>query len=140
MLGTGNGNFATPIVVAAIASPSDVITADFNGDTKPDLATNGYNVSVVINCNNANIEGFSNNNEIKIYPNPANNSLQVTIGNEHVTDVKIYDLLGKQIKIEELKRINDALQIDVSNLKEGVYFVDVKTSTEVLTKKLIIQR
>src|SRR6185437_3449998 len=41
------------------------------------------------------INQLSNNNAIKIYPNPANN--KITIDATDIVDVKLFDVLGKQI-------------------------------------------
>jgi hypothetical protein len=40
----------------------------------------------------------------------------------------------------EFKIQNEAAQVDVGNLQNGVYFVQVKTSEGVLSKKIIVQR
>ena len=43
-------------------------------------------------------------------------------------------MLGKEIISTKQK------DVDVSGLQEGVYFIEVKTSEGVLTKKIIVQR
>ena len=71
------------------------------------------------------------NNNIKIYPNPANN--KITIDANDILDVKLFDVLGKQITAT---KTND---VDVSNLNEGVYFIQVQTKQNTTTQKIIIQ-
>jgi|GEM_PF-6434802 len=68
---------------------------------------------------------------IKIYPNPANN--KITIDANDVTDVKLFDVLGKQIFTSKQN------QIDVSNFNEGVYFIQVQTNTGTTTQKIVVQ-
>ena len=77
------------------------------------------------------INQFSNTNTIKIYPNPANN--KITIDANDIVDVKLFDVLGNQITSTKQN------QIDVSNLPEGVYFIQVQTKQNTSTQKVIVQ-
>ncbi len=81
------------------------------------------------------IKPLTNNNEgITVYPNPANNRIQVTSGSHKIILISIYDMLGKEM-INTTEK-----EIDVSNLQVGIYFMQVKTSEGIFTKKVIIQR
>lgn len=62
-----------------------------------------------------------------IYPNPASQILNVELGNMDgkESEIFVYDALGSRIKTEELKTLNGAAQINVSELKRGIYFVKV---------------
>jgi len=56
LLGNGNGSFTAAGVYATGAAPTAIITSDFNGDGKLDLATanqQGLSVSVLLNQGNA---------------------------------------------------------------------------------------
>jgi hypothetical protein len=68
---------------------------------------------------------------IKIYPNPANN--KITIDATDVVDVKLFDVLGKQVTST---KTND---VDVSNLTNGVYFIQVQTKQNMYSQKIIVQ-
>jgi hypothetical protein len=75
-----------------------------------------------------------NNEQLNIYPNPAQNSLQITVNTGYIVQCILYDMLGNEVistKVEE---------IDVSNLQNGVYFLQVKIDEGIITKKIIIQR
>jgi hypothetical protein len=75
-----------------------------------------------------------NNEQLNVYPNPAQNSLQVTVNTGYIVQCILYDMLGNEVistKVEE---------IDVSNLQNGVYFLQVKIDEGIITKKIIIQR
>jgi len=82
-------------------------------------------------CAIAGINQISKTTQLKIYPNPANN--KITIDANDVINVKLFDVLGKQITATKQN------QIDVSNLPEGVYFIQVQTSTSIATQKIIMQ-
>ena len=77
---------------------------------------------------------------ISVYPNPADNMVQVLTENSKVLEISLYDVLGAQIKNAELKITDDGAQLDLSHVNEGIYFVQVKTNAGVLTKKIIVQR
>jgi hypothetical protein len=66
-----------------------------------------------------------------IYPNPAQN--KITIDANDVVDVKLFDVLGKQIFTTKDN------QLDVSNFTNGVYFIQVQTNTSTTTQKIMVQ-
>jgi hypothetical protein len=74
-----------------------------------------------------------NSLQLVIYPNPANNLINMAT-TQDITEIKLFDVLGNNILSTKEK------VIDVSNLAEGIYFIEVQTSEGVLTKKIIVQR
>ena len=95
------------------------------------LQTDTGGVENTICYNIAGINQFTNNTQIKIYPNPANN--KIIIDATDVVGVKLIDVLGNQILSTNQKNI------DVSNISNGVYFLNIKTNQGLATKKIIIQ-
>ena len=68
-------------------------------------------------------------NDLKIYPNPASAQLQITNGELRKGDkIEVFDLTGKLQK--SLSIINNQLsfKLDVSNLSQGMYFVSVNSA------------
>lgn len=72
--------------------------------------------------------------QVKIYPNPASNTVHLTTGSLNLMGISITDMLGNEI-IKTTER-----DCDVSNFQIGVYFVHIETSVGILTKKVIINR
>jgi hypothetical protein len=70
---------------------------------------------------------------ITIYPNPVSNVLYIKNAGITIENVKIYDLNGRLIKEEKL----DDNQIDVSQLPQGIYILDIETAIGVLRQKLV---
>lgn len=72
--------------------------------------------------------------KLDIYPNPFDNLLHFA-NDEDIIKVECYDLLGHQIitKLELGKNIT----INTSQLKNGIYFFKIHTSTNIYTKKII---
>jgi len=81
----------------------------------------------------------SHNEQVMIYPNPSNGMIQLIVNNIQVKGVNIYDVTGKLLfKKEELKSQNGNLQIDLSNLENGIYNLSVINDEEVVNKHIII--
>ncbi len=77
--------------------------------------------------------------EIKLYPNPASSVLFVEFSEATKNSrYGIYDIYGKVIKQKEIsaKRVT---AIDISGLKQGIYFLQIKTNSATVTKKFIIR-
>ena len=75
-----------------------------------------YNESEITNIINI------KNDITLIYPNPTNDYVKI-YNNAFKTDVKIFDMLGKQ-KIHQIFH-NNIFKINVSELKHGIYIIDI---------------
>jgi hypothetical protein len=75
-----------------------------------------------------------------IYPNPSNNVLHVKMAGQNATQIQIVEVLGNKVKSFDLKVVSEKTEIDISDLKEGIYFVSIKTKGETATQKIIVQR
>ncbi|KGL61793.1 T9SS type A sorting domain-containing protein [Polaribacter sp. Hel1_85] len=73
--------------------------------------------------------------KISIYPNPANEFVQIST-DETITGMEVYNLIGKKV-ISSSKLINNKL--DVSNLSKGVYVLKVMSNDLVGSRKIIIE-
>jgi hypothetical protein len=77
------------------------------------------------------------NNRIDVWPNPATESFSISLeymnGN---TEVEIVDVRGVSLKRFEL--VTQQAVIPTSDLKNGMYFIIVKQSGRLFTKKLMI--
>jgi ELWxxDGT repeat protein len=76
-----------------------------------------------------------NNSRVLIYPNPANSKVNIKVlDNSTILNVKIYDLLGKEIYFSK----NNS-ELDLSNLNNGIYLIKVSTSNSSHNSKLVIK-
>ncbi|WP_103069757.1 T9SS type A sorting domain-containing protein [Aquimarina sediminis] len=76
---------------------------------------------------------LSNQNEIKIFPNPTNRVLNLKVENIEITSYSVLDLSGKRI-LEKKYREN---VIDVSDLTSGNYILKINTATKTYFKRFI---
>jgi len=75
--------------------------------------------------------------EIKIYPNPVQDKLNIVVPGAEEMQVYIYSISGQLMY--EAKEIYMQESINVSNLEKGLYIVKVISEGEIFTTKLIKQ-
>lgn len=73
----------------------------------------------------------------KIYPNPANNEINIT--GENIKSIKMYDVLGKIVK--EIKIVSQSnAMLNTSSILSGIYIIEVITTDgNVSSQKVVIQ-
>jgi len=77
-------------------------------------------------------------NEIffSVFPNPVSNGiLTIQSQSNSLKNIGIYDVTGKQV----YQKSTTTNQINISNLKTGLYFVRVQQDGKIATKKLIVE-
>jgi hypothetical protein len=75
---------------------------------------------------------------IMIYPNPATNELTITNYELRITNVELFDVLGRKQKTENRRQSAESgILIDISDLTSGVYFVKIITEQGIITKKIM---
>ena len=108
-----------------------------------------YQLIIEVRCNSSNeafffdnlgfdgLLGLGDNNEnaFSIYPNPANNFVNITSQFSGNKNVAVYDVLGKQV-------INTTIssdRLDISNLTSGIYMLNITQNGVSSTKKLVVR-
>lgn len=80
--------------------------------------------------------------EIKIHPNPVSNgkiSIENTFQQGEEINLVIYDLLGRAMISSDFKANSNFIEMDVSSLKTGLFILQLKSETGVLSHKLIVE-
>ncbi len=80
--------------------------------------------------------------KLSIYPNPANDFLQVNYeGLENSTgQLVLVDLLGRTFLQKDLQRANDNLQLDIANIPFGVYMVRIDSENYSTVERIVIMK
>lgn len=78
-------------------------------------------------------EGGLDNSILSIYPNPATTTITLDIAAD-IVDIAVYGVSGR---IVVTKSVIDQ-RIDVSDLKEGMYFIRIKTENEIQNINFVI--
>jgi len=81
------------------------------------------------------------NSEIKIFPNPAKDNINVSLSPNIIgqTEIAVYDMMGRKI-INSLVDYNgySLLSFDITTLEIGVYFFSIKNKHNTSTKKFSV--
>ncbi len=106
---------------------------DINTDgTKALIITNIDGDQAIYNTMVLGTQDFSKAN-FKLFPNPVSSQLFITSESATIEKIKVYSISGKQV-IEASANINS---IDVSNLSEGLYFIEISSSEGKSVQKFI---
>ena len=94
------------------------------------------NISYYDEVSFSSVAGFQNVffNSLKLVPNPAKNWVQISGDFDAITTVEIFDVQGKLVK--EIISFQD--QINISDLKAGLYFVQISAANKTTSKKLVV--
>lgn len=76
--------------------------------------------------------------KINIYPNPTSGLITVTSTLSTITNITVYDLMGKCVYTEYYEQIQNPIQLDLSFLNNGIYFINVQDENGQLNKNKII--
>jgi len=76
-----------------------------------------------------------------IYPNPASNNVNVSLGKPAGNKdlIRIIDITGRQIFVKELTPSTNLITLKTTELSKGVYFVEYDRDGLTKTKKLIVE-
>jgi len=88
-----------------------------------------------INCSSVGVVQNKFENDIRLFPNPANETLSVTL-NSAITNIDIIDISGKVVIPNSSFNLNEMI-IDISSLDYGFYFVHVKSLTNNYLKNFV---
>lgn len=76
--------------------------------------------------------------DFRIFPNPATTQINIEMNEvESSMQIALYDLLGKKIK-ETVQPSNRLTNIDVSDLQNGIYFLQIENKGGVIRKEKIV--
>ncbi len=81
---------------------------------------------------------------IELYPNPATDQINIAFDliADNTVDIDVKDVLGRTVKstaTSQLQAGHHESFVSLSDVSKGIYFVSIKTHTNVITKKIIIE-
>lgn len=123
-----NNLFGEPATDAQILSVlSNISSLKIRGEYVSGSDTGGID-NVILQTGILAVNSFDPST-LKCYPNPASDRIYFS---EQVSDVSIYDLLGKKINLKMQQQ-----SVDVSQLPKGIYTVKIHSANQTQTKKII---
>lgn len=110
----------------------------------------GYFITYMIRANFGEVvtttTGLSNQlleANISVYPNPTDGNCTLIIDHNQVSNyvVSVHDALGREVKRLDLKNIlSQAINLDLSNEANGMYFIKVQSGNRTTTQKVFLNR
>lgn len=119
---------------------NQTFSATANGDYAVIVTEN--NCSDTSACYNVHDVGFGDlsvDPGMKIYPNP--NSGEFTISTSNFCEdclIEIYDQLGEVVYSGQIT--NENINVDLTHLNNGIYFLRIKTEAGIFVEQVVIQR
>lgn len=98
--------------------------------------------SFVYNHNLVSTEDEFFDQNLKIYPNPTTNLLNVESKVDKILALQLHDITGKKINVNGRQSVNNEYQqqrftLDINQLAVGVYLLEIKTTKGTIWKKVI---
>ncbi len=84
------------------------------------------------------LSGRNNENAITVYPNPATNKVFINSIDE-ISQVQLVNLMGQTIKSFDTNA-QSTFELNLQNIKDGVYLLRMKSGTLIQNKMIIVKR
>lgn len=88
--------------------------------------------------------GVSQNStpSLNIYPNPASNLIYIepASGYEQLLKVTLFTSQGQELMTVVPDKKQDKVQLDVANLQDGLYLLQVQTQDGILTRQVVVRK
>jgi hypothetical protein len=96
-----------------------------------------------INITNVGVGDFSDLN-LRLYPNPTSGETWLEFNLQKVMDltIEVTNAVGAVVKSYNLEQVQSVskYKLDLADISEGVYFVNIKSDKSFVSKKLLIAR
>ena len=105
-----------------------------------------YMLGIDIDYSNPNVQfskgdgGIAESEMLSVFPNPASNSITLSFVNaiEGGFVLDVYNHTGSKVLTETINRTQAQYQLNTAKLKNGIYFISVRTNTETFKSKFTI--
>jgi hypothetical protein len=86
------------------------------------------------------VQEINDSEVINIYPQPAidNLNIDIKLSNNYVSRLDLYDIQGKLLLSTVVDQNSNNINLDVSGLNSGIYFVKLQSKNNLYTKKVQI--
>jgi hypothetical protein len=125
---TGNGRDSTDMKFGTISAPVALGAFGYTPYfAKLSLADTATGINIIPAEDNVNV-----------YPNPANEVVNIANSNPGKSTVQITDLTGR-IVYNQSYQTSGKIAINVASFSRGLYFIELKTDKRTIVKKLVLQ-
>lgn len=114
-----------------------ITSTSLDGDFCDSIQVLSSAISVFTIINSEAVNEYVEKN-FSLYPNPASSLLTLDNGTKLIKEVRIYDIVGKEVK---KALVNDkATVLSINDLPNGIYVVKISTASGVLVRKVEVMR
>lgn len=108
---------------------------------RSNYGNNAYVDNINITSGFVGLNEVAKNNNISLYPNPAQNNLSIVIENVQANgNISIVDAIGKTVYSTSLEGKGKVFtNVDLTNISNGIYFVRVNSGANTSVQKLIVK-
>ena len=104
-----------------------------NGDISFDWIVFGDAIAIPNSTNQLTVDAFT------VYPNPANDVLNVKFNANQASTIQLIDLTGKVVSTQNVQAGLVNTSFGVAGVNAGIYFVNVKNTNGLSTQKVVIK-
>jgi hypothetical protein len=107
--------------------------------TATDKSGNKASATRVVNVSESGEVGIAEHDKssnLSVYPNPTKGKLNLAWGDKEVSSIKVYTIIGTLVYETPVSNNISETQIDLSNLKDGVYIIRLEANGTTLMKKV----
>jgi hypothetical protein len=91
-------------------------------------------------CSTSGVSSITNHQStLTLSPNPATSNLTITNQQSSISSIHIYSVLGELVYQSSINNNQSTININVSNLTNGMYFIEATTDKGIVRKKFIKQ-
>ena len=98
------------------------------------ISIDAVNVSVCYTIPTS-VETLTQSSTVNIYPNPTKGMVTLQYQGKYL--LQVYDLAGKELYQSDL---SGPQNVDLSFLSNGMYFMHITSGSEIITRKLVVQK
>lgn len=86
------------------------------------------------------INSEKNQPDLKIYPNPSKDKkVTVEFNTDLISEIRLINITGKEVYLKKIEIPVNRFQIELNNIPNGIYMVQVKTvDDKIVVKKLLV--
>lgn len=140
---TDNKHFTALSNVSAFTSGDYVAEYEYT-DTHPAKGINYYKLKMVDKDGGYSYSGIAmiRINNVKapsLYPNPAAGSVKIEKGTDNIQSIRVYNELGQLVKTINNTSGNNIIVMPVNALSNGMYYVEIRTATDIFREELVVK-
>lgn len=124
--------------IGIIGSPP--LYFNFENDTllfPQEQFVDGFVYAFLQNCDTVNSVQPLRNEDVKIYPVPASQQIQIELSDAELSGYGIYDAVGQKLFHARCEKLRE-LTFSASNYPPGIYFLHLETNRGLLYRKILI--